>query len=303
MKEDSKEKKTTTKKKTPTKTSAAKKSTTAKKTSAAQKSTTAKKTSAAKKSTTAKKTSAAKKVTTAKTASVKKKPSAKKVTNTKTGVNNNSQVKPKVVVENVKASDAIKIKDEVKVINEKNNNKDFLLRIVLIISYALIITILLIGFIESYTKDMRITGDYKPSYLVNEEILSKSNILKLENAKNTLSKLDGDYFVYVGYTKMYNNEVQMLDMGIANLIDKYDLKDKFYYLNIDPILNKKNKVDLVNNYLGYHDVLISKVPTILYVNNDNIITVDNIITREDDKLITVGDFQKLLDINQFVVKK
>ena len=250
-----------------------------------------------KKKKTTKKPSTAKKVGT-----TKKTVATKKSVNTKPSVKNTA-AKNKVVVESVKADEELKIKDEVKVNVAKENNKDFILRIVLIISYVLITAILLMGFIESYTKDMKVTGNYKPSYLVHEEILNKNNILKLENAKYTLGQLDGDYFVYVGYTKMYNNEVQMLDMGIANLIDKYDLKDKFYYINIDPIINKKNRVDLVNNYLGYHDVLISKVPTILYVNSDNIITIDNIITREDDRLITVGDFQKLLDINQFVVKK
>ena len=55
-------------------------------------------------------------------------------------------------------------------------------------------------------------------------------------------------------------------------------------------------VKLVNEYLGYSDVLVSKVPTILYVNEDNIIRIENIITRDDDELITSGDFQKLLDI-------
>ena len=102
---------------------------------------------------------------------------------------------------------------------------------------------------------------------------------------------------------MHNSDVQTLDMGIANLINNYGLKDKFYYINIDSIINKNNKVGIVNNYLGYEDVLITKVPTILYVNSENIIRTENIITRDDDKLITVGDFQKLLDINQFVVKK
>ena len=33
------------------------------------------------------------------------------------------------------------------------------------------------------------------------------------------------------------------------------------------------------------------------------IRVENIITRDDNKLITVGDFQRLLDTNGFTPKK
>ena len=182
-------------------------------------------------------------------------------------------------------------------------NTEFLLRSVLIVAYTLIVVILLIGFLEPYMNNMKVESSYKPAYLVQQEILDEEHVLKLDQAWSKLSKLEGDYFVYVGYTKMYNSKVHALDIKIANLIDKYDLKDKFYYLNIDSILSKKNRVDLVNYYLAYKDVLVTKIPTIIYVNSENIVRPENIITRDDDKLMTVGDFQKLLDINQFVVKK
>lgn len=197
-------------------------------------------------------------------------------------------------------------KKAAKVVSNDAKTKDkteFLLRSVLIVAYALIVVILLIGFLEPYINNMKVESSYKPAYLVQQEILDEEHVLKLDQAWSKLSKLEGDYFVYVGYTKMYNSEVQVLDIGIANLIDKYDLKGKFYYLNIDSILSKKNRVDLVNYYLAYKDVLVTKIPTIIYVNSENIVRPENIITRDDDKLMTVGDFQKLLDINQFVVKK
>ena len=231
-----------------------------------------------------------------------KKTTTKKSTTKKTDSKKSSSVKTKTNKTPIKKEEVNVIKEEVKK-EESSNNKDLLLRAVLVIAYTLIIVILVIGFIEPYLNGLKVTSNYKPAYLVQEEILSNDHILALENAKNKLGALNGDYFVYVGYTKMYNSDIQVLDMGIANLIDKYNLKDKFYYINIDSIINKKNKVDIVNRLLGYQDVLIKKVPTILYVNSDNIIRTENIITRDDDKLITVGDFQKLLDINQFVVRK
>ena len=263
------------------------------------KKTTPKKTAAKKKSTGVKKTTA-KKTTTKKTAT-KKTTTPKKTTTKKVVKKKATPIKEKV---EIKVNE--ELKDKEIVIEEKKegkNNTDLLLRAILLIAYTLITVILVIGFAETYTKNMKVDSNIKSPYLVEEEIISKDHVLTIENAKSVLSKLDGDYFVYVGYTRMYNSEMQILDMGIAGLINKYDLKDKFYYVSIDSIIEKKNKIELVNNYLGYKDVLISKVPTIAYVNSDNIIRIENIITREDDKLITVGDFQKLLDINQFVIKK
>ena len=240
-----------------------------------------------------------KKTTTKKTTNTKKSASVKSTTKKTTSTK--AKKKKKRVITRI-SKDELKYNDEIE-IKEKENNKDVMLRAILAISYLLIILILVIGFLEPYVNHLKVESNYKPAYLVEEEILDEDNIIKLEDAEDVLGELDGDYFVYIGYTKMHNSDVQTLDMGIANLINNYGLKDKFYYINIDSILSKKNRVDLVNYYLAYKDVLVTKIPTIIYVNSENIVRPENIITRDDDKLITVGDFQKLLDINQFVVKK
>ena len=245
------------------------------------------------------KDSKTKKSTTKKVSTGKKTTSAKKSTKSSAP---KKRVVSKISKEKLNINDEIKI-DEKITTKEQESHKDLLLRVVLVIAYAMIILILVIGFIEPHINNIKVESSYKPAYLVEEEILSKGHILTLDNAKEVLGKLNGDYFVYIGYTKMYNSDVQVLDMGIANLLNSYDLKNKFYYINIDSIIKRNNRVAIVNNSLGYHDVLITKVPTILYVNSENIIRVENIITRDDDKLMTIGDFQKLLDINQFVVKK
>ena len=244
-----------------------------------------------------------KKTTTKKVSASKKSTGVKKTTTTKKKAAPKKTTPKKVVTKSVTEEKVIKEEVKVEPKQETKYNTDLLLRVVLTVAYTLITAILIIGFAETYTSNLKVESNYKSAYLVEEEIIDESHILSLNNAKNVLDSLNGDYFVYVGYTKMYNSEVQILDMGIANLINKYDLKDKFYYLNIDSIINKKNKIALVNKYLGYRDVLISKIPTIVYVNSENIVRIENIITREDDKLMTVGDFQKLLDINQFVIKK
>ena len=89
-----------------------------------------------------------------------------------------------------------------------------------------------------------------------------------------------------------------MEKDLKKLIKEYKLQDKFYYINIDSIKSSDNKVSLINELLGLDDIKVEKVPTIIYVNKDNKVLRNNIITRKDDSLMEVGDFQKLLDINE-----
>ena len=89
-----------------------------------------------------------------------------------------------------------------------------------------------------------------------------------------------------------------MEKDLKKLIKEYKLQDKFYYINIDSIKSSDNKISLVNELLGLDDIKVEKVPTIIYVNKDNKVLRNNIITRKDDSLMEVGDFQKLLDINE-----
>lgn len=227
---------------------------------------------------------------------------------TKKSAQNKVSSEPKKRVKSTVSNQKLNISKETSfdnVVNEEKQdkyNRELLLRMILIIAYTLIIAMLLMGFIESVTKDLKI-DTVNESYFVKTKAVDEKNILNINEAIYDLSKLKGDYFVYVTYTKKDNKELEIFERQLTNLIDKYDLKNNFYYINVDSILNEKNYIDLVNEYLGYNDVLIEKVPTIVYVNKDNIIRVENVLTRRDNQIINIGDFQNLLDINQFVAKK
>jgi hypothetical protein len=70
-----------------------------------------------------------------------------------------------------------------------------------------------------------------------------------------------------------------------------------YYINVTDLKNKKDYINKLNNTLGLKDVIITQVPTIIYF-KDGEVTKGNIISRSDDKLMSSGDFQKLLDKNE-----
>ena len=278
-------------KKTTTKKTPAKKKTTNTKSSTTKKATTkkspVKKTSATKK-TTSKKVSAAKSTTATKKISATvpvKKASVKKTPVKKTPVKKVEEVK--------------EVKKEV---IEDSLNKDLIMRTILIIAYTIIIVILVIGFVDSMINIASQNEDKKTytSYMINNKIFSDSNTIEIEDAKFKLSALSGDYFIYLSYS---DEALHSFEKELTKLIRDNNLQDKFYYINIDKIKDEDNLIDLVNKFLGYSDVLVSKVPTIIYVNKDNIVRTENIITRLDNNLITIDDVSKLLDINGYELKK
>ena len=190
---------------------------------------------------------------------------------------------------------------EAEVKKEENDlNKDLIIRVLLVVSFTLIFILLIIGFVESMINMSNNSKTKVDSYIVSKDVLKESNIIDIRDARYKLKSLTGDYFIYVTYS---TNNINNFEQKLVNILDKYDIKDKFYYIDANPIREYDNKIELANKYLGYTDVLLSNIPTIIYVNKDNIVRIENIITKNDNKMITIGDFQNLLDINEFKAMK
>jgi hypothetical protein len=159
----------------------------------------------------------------------------------------------------------------------------------------MLVTLILIGGICEIISNIT-SNNLSKSYLVTSKTINSNNVIDLSKAKDTFSTLDGNYFIYVSYTN--NSDVYNLEHKLKKVIDEYKLNDNFYYLNIDSIMDNPTKITYLNTILGYQDSQISTVPTIIYVNKDNAIRIENIITKDDNTMMNVGDFQHLLDINE-----
>lgn len=297
MKEESKTKKVvkktapkTVSKKVVKTTKAAPKKTSVKKIAAPK--TSASKKSTVKKTLTPKKTVVKKESTAVKTSTSK--PAVKKVA---TKVSTTKKVAPKVEEKKVETAVVASKVESQKL--EGELNQKLVLRVVLVVAFTLIFIIFVMGIIDTMINPFRYGGS-QPSYIISNNILKESNVIDVREAKYKLKPLNGDYFVYVSYS---SNKINSFERKLVEMLDKYDIKDKFYYINANPIKEYDNQVELANKYLGYTDVLISKIPTIVYVNKDNIVRIENIITRSDNNMISTGDFQNLLDINGFKAKK
>ena len=268
----------------------------------------------------------AKKVTTKKSTTVTKKPSVKKTatkvavakkttkkTPTKVAVakkttktvaskvNVTKGATPKKVVKKI---DDVDVKVENKVVNEvvvekesENINKNLVIRALLLMSYTLIIVFLVIGFVDSLTKNTA-EGPKKAisSYVKNGNVLEKSNLIDLEDASFKLSAINGDYFIYISYT---DKNVNVFERDLIKLFNNKKIKGKLYYINVDEIKNEENVISLINKYLSFKDALVNKVPTIVYVNRDNIIRTENIISGSGNNLLSISEVENLLDRNGY----
>ena len=130
------------------------------------------------------------------------------------------------------------------------------------------------------------------SYLIKNKVITKE-IDNTNELADIFSEAPGTYFIYIGYTgdeKVYN-----LEKELSKLIKDYNLNDSFYYLNVDNIKDEENYIDNINKSLNLEGKKVKTVPTIIYYNDGKLV---DIINKEDNNMMNVGDFQKLLDANK-----
>ena len=235
-----------------------------------------------------------KKTTTAAT-KTSSKVTVKKVTKKPTTVKKPTPVKKVTPVVKKKTAEPKKVEVKKEVINpeEKFAYKKYIYYVGLItLAFILIIAVYEFATYYSYER-------YNYSYLLTSGTVDKKNVLKLETAKDTLSNLSGNYFIYISTTE--DDETFQLEKQMTKLIKKYDLESIFYYLNVDNIYETKDYIDRINFNLNFNDVKITRVPVIIYINRNNEIIYNNVIDDRNGTM-NVGDFQKLLDINGFTTK-
>lgn len=132
-------------------------------------------------------------------------------------------------------------------------------------------------------------GRVSQSYLVKEKVIS-NEIQSLDEVEAIFAEVPDEYFVYISYTG--SEEIYDMEKDLKKVINKYELNDLFYYLNVTSIKDKNNYIDDLNKSLNL-DQKVKKVPTIVYVKEGKVV---DIIERSDNNMMNVGDFQKLLDI-------
>lgn len=167
--------------------------------------------------------------------------------------------------------------------------KNYITAIVLI----LVVVLLSLYFFEWYKvyQDDKV----KDSYLVKSSTIT--NVINIEEIETVfVDTPPEDYFVYISYTG--NKDIYDMEKDLVDVINEYNLNDKFYFINVTDIMEDENYIEELNTSLQIKEQKIAKVPTILYFKNGEL-AKDGILYREDDHIINAGDFAQFLETKEY----
>ncbi len=152
----------------------------------------------------------------------------------------------------------------------------------LVISLIIVLVIVFIGLYFYKWHQVKTQEKYLTSYLVATGTINYE-LNGIDGLSSVLLEAPSHYFVYVGYTK--DEDVYNLEKKLKPLIEEYNLRDSFYYINVTEIKRKKNyKKDLAKK-LNISDSMIKDIPVILYFKDGKVV---------GDSVYNAKDFEKLL---------
>lgn len=175
--------------------------------------------------------------------------------------------------------------------NVKKNEQFVPMKNYLIAAVVVVVIILLAWYAFAWYKVVN-ENRVSTSYLVKEKVVS-NEIKSLEEVSTILSEAPTEYYIYISYTG--SEDIYNMEKDLKSVIKDYGLSDKIYYLNVTDIKDKDNYLEDINKSLNLDDIKVSNIPTIVYYKEG---TAVDIITRSDNNIMNVGDFQKLLDRNR-----
>lgn len=169
----------------------------------------------------------------------------------------------------------------------KKNNINFKKIFYFILGFLLII--FLIWYIISW-KNVKQEEKLMNSYLITSNTLSVE-IKDLSETVQVLKESPSEYFVYISYTN--DEKIFNFEKKLKKLIDNYNLKDEFYFVNVTNIKDDENFYSEINN--TFNTKLINNIPCILHFKNNELKKV--IYNKDLNKTYT--EFENLLKENEF----
>lgn len=169
----------------------------------------------------------------------------------------------------------------------KKNNINFKKIFYFILGFLLII--FLIWYITSW-KNVKQEEKLMNSYLITSNTLSVE-IKDLSETVQVLKESPSEYFVYISYTN--DEKIFNFEKKLKKLIDNYNLKDEFYFVNVTNIKDDENFYSEIND--TFNTKLINNIPCILHFKNNELKKV--IYNKDLNKTYT--NFENLLKENEF----
>ncbi len=134
------------------------------------------------------------------------------------------------------------------------------------------------------------------SYLITSNTIQNSN--DLNSFSQLIQEMPSSYFIYISYTG--NEEVYNLEKNLKMVIDKYNLNDIFYYVDVTKLIDKENYLEEIKSSLKLPR--LKNVPAIIYVDEGKVLE-SNILDGIKDTNFKINDLEDLLSVYDYEVIK
>ena len=161
--------------------------------------------------------------------------------------------------------------------------------------YALLIIVgcvLLVLYIFKW-RDVKQEEKLMNSYLISSNTIQNS-VKDLDSLNLIRQEAPSSYFIYLSYHG--DEKIYELEEELKPIIDKYDLNDIFYYVDLTKLKEDDGYLDKVNDALDVKD--IENIPAIIYVNEGKINKKD-ILDGTSDSILSVSELENLLELYEF----
>ena len=126
------------------------------------------------------------------------------------------------------------------------------------------------------------------SYLITSKTVEATD---LESISQSIVEAPASYFIFLSYTDSLSN--YNLEKTLKRVIDKYQINDIFYYVDVTDLKNEnKDYIKVIKKSLDLPD--LENVPAIIYVDEGHILE-KNILDGDNDNLVTATELENLLE--------
>ena len=161
--------------------------------------------------------------------------------------------------------------------------------------YALLIIVgcvLLVLYIFKW-RDVKQEEKLMNSYLITSNTIQNS-VKDLDSLNLIRQEAPSSYFIYLSYHG--DEKIYELEEKLKPIIDKYNLNDIFYYVDLTKLMEEENYLDKVNETLEVKN--IEKIPAIIYVNEGKIAKND-ILDGTSNNILSANELENLLGLYEF----
>ena len=173
---------------------------------------------------------------------------------------------------------------------KKVENRFIPLKNYYIAAFVLIAIILVTLYIFKWY-EVKQSEKYRESYLVSTETVTLE-INEENELKQVFLEAPEEYFVYIGYRN--NKDVYNFEKDLKSIIEDYNLKDIFYYVDATDLMKDDNYIEMFNTTLNLNSDKIEKIPVIIHFKEKQYTIVKN-----SDNITLVADFNNLLENKGF----